>query len=1230
MKKTRTRVFSILLACALVLGMMPVGVFAGTTATASNESELKNAIEGANESITLTKDIEITAPILLNGNKNIIINGDGHEISFKHSGDNTLKTVFTGSADGEVEGIPAGVNLTVNNVQFININGDQKSQGYAVLVGSNSYGTVIKMNGCTFENLYCGVIANYQKKPTDGNKDKYPEISITDSRFINTTYGYSIDETTLGSVIGAIDPTFTGNQDGDGNSIAATAGGEPWFEVYGSNQDIKAKYNNLIDALKNAGSGDTVVMGKDVVVTDAGLTNSGDAAIKVPAGVTLDGNGLTITAEGWTNKKKFHIIGVSETGKNTTTIIKNLNIVGNADTKSGIHAYKCEGTVKISNVDIKECGNAAVQVNGSKVTASNLTTSGNAWGAVNVDKGSGVTTTALFEVGEGCEFAEPFKVWTELTEEENGGIDPVDVPDTWKPVLGSTTAYAPEDSLTEQVVKNENTDVYYQTLQDAAAAADDGQTLSLASGTYDLDGQLTLSKTVSIKGAGAEDTIVIGNIMYGATATAEEESMTVEGITLCATDSNNHLGLCWNNWNVLDGYTLNVKNCVFDGWQYGVGVNSQAQNCKLNVTDTVFSSVFCAVSVKTDTNTVSMENITASQGGYALQSFGYENSTLTENGYYFDYTTYANNELADWDALNSPGDGNVPTWPAAAAIGTKYYDTIDQAIDDVKDDETILVIGEITGDIVIDKNVKDLTIKGAGGVIKNGSLTVASNGIQLLGLTITGLNFENANIQMSPNGDSDLTGMEISKNSFTGAVTNSAVHLNFGSKSEDGTGTAFNDLVITGNEIKDITSGSNSGILIIGDGKTDSNLTITDNKVNGVGWNGIQINNVAGAEISVTGNELSNCGATEGVINLYNSNAQSFKVNENKVYANETQKYVCYICSDVDLGYNYWGTTTPDFKDNLGYTTNNGNEPDDIEVVTEPYYEADTMRPQDLNTYVPSGGGGGTVETKYDISVDSAANGTVKASASTSAKDKTVTLTVTPDEGYVLDTLTVTDKDGKNVELTKKSDTEYTFKMPSSKVTVKAVFKEEAVESTLPFTDVSDADWFYPAVKYVYDNDMMNGVSDDRFAPASQLTRGMIAQVLYNLEKVTGDFDGSFTDVAADEWYADAVNWAAECGIVNGFGDGTFGPEQNITREQMAQILMNYAKYKGYDVTAKGDVSAFTDAAEISGWAQDAVSWAVAEKLLSGKGNGILDPAGTATRAEVAQIFMNFCENIAK
>lgn len=330
------------------------------------------------------------------------------------------------------------------------------------------------------------------------------------------------------------------------------------------------------------------------------------------------------------------------------------------------------------------------------------------------------------------------------------------------------------------------------------------------------------------------------------------------------------------------------------------------------------------------------------------------------------------------------------------------------------------------------------------------------------------------------------------------------------------------------------------------------------------------------------------------------------------------------IVKAVDLTASMSGSSrTIKLKNNTGseITVTINDTPHIIEVSET--YEYKYNRPS-------SGGGGGTVETKYDISVDSAANGTVKASASTSAKDKTVTLTVTPDEGYVLDTLTVTDKDGKNVELTKKSDTEYTFQMPSSKVTVKAVFKEEAAESTLPFTDVSDADWFYPAVKYVYDNDMMDGVGGSLFAPASQLTRGMIAQVLYNLEKVTGDFDGSFTDVAADEWYADAVNWVAECGIVNGFGDGTFGPEQNITREQMAQILMNYAKYKGYDMTAKGDVSAFTDAAEISGWAQDAVSWAVAEKLLSGKGNGILDPAGTATRAEVAQIFMNFCENIAK
>ena len=280
----------------------------------------------------------------------------------------------------------------------------------------------------------------------------------------------------------------------------------------------------------------------------------------------------------------------------------------------------------------------------------------------------------------------------------------------------------------------------------------------------------------------------------------------------------------------------------------------------------------------------------------------------------------------------------------------------------------------------------------------------------------------------------------------------------------------------------------------------------------------------------------------------------------------------------------------------------------------------------------PDDGGSSTGTTSYGITVSTAENGTVKSSNSSAAKDATVTITVTPNEGYVLDTLTVTDKDSNTVSLTKVSDTQYTFKMPASAVTVKATFKKDegTQPAALPFNDVSESEWFYEAVKYVYDKGMMNGVSDTSFAPYSNLTRGMIAQVLYNLEGKPAVSGSAYTDVAADQWYNDAVNWAAQKGIVTGYGDGTFGPMDNITREQMAAILYRYAQYKGYDVSAKGDLTAFTDGNTVSDWAKDAMSWAVGTALFNGKGDGILDPTTTATRAEVAKILMTYCENVAK
>ena len=276
----------------------------------------------------------------------------------------------------------------------------------------------------------------------------------------------------------------------------------------------------------------------------------------------------------------------------------------------------------------------------------------------------------------------------------------------------------------------------------------------------------------------------------------------------------------------------------------------------------------------------------------------------------------------------------------------------------------------------------------------------------------------------------------------------------------------------------------------------------------------------------------------------------------------------------------------------------------------------------------PGGGGGSSGATTYAITVNSPAHGTVELSDRRASSGDTVTVTVTPDSGYELNALTVTDAQGNKITVTAKGGNVYIFTMPQSSITVTVAFTVQTAP-TMTFTDVDTGDWFYEAVQYAYGNGMMNGVGNNLFAPSSNLTRSMIAQVLYNLEGTPVGSSGVFTDVAAGQWYADAVNWAAANDIVGGYGNGKFGPEDDITREQMAQILYNYATFKGYDVSVQGNLSVFNDGATTSDWALSAMKWAVGSGLLQGY-NGNLNPIGTATRAEVAQILMNFCENIAR
>ncbi len=279
------------------------------------------------------------------------------------------------------------------------------------------------------------------------------------------------------------------------------------------------------------------------------------------------------------------------------------------------------------------------------------------------------------------------------------------------------------------------------------------------------------------------------------------------------------------------------------------------------------------------------------------------------------------------------------------------------------------------------------------------------------------------------------------------------------------------------------------------------------------------------------------------------------------------------------------------------------------------------------------GGGGAVAPTTYDIVIPSALANTVKADKTKAAAGDTVTLTVAG-EG----TLTVTDVNGKTVALTDLGSGKYTFKMPAAKVSVG--FKTTADQPcdggkdcpSAPFTDVDTAKWYHLSIDYVLTHKMMNGVSSRAFAPNANLTRGMLVQILYNLEGKPKGTAANFSDVQADAWYAEAVGWAASSKVVTGYADGTFRPNAAVTREQAAAILYRYAQSKGIDVSVgeNTNILSYVDVQQASEYAIPALQWAVGAGVLNGKNGGRLAPTGTATRAEIAAIMQRWCENIIK
>ena len=276
------------------------------------------------------------------------------------------------------------------------------------------------------------------------------------------------------------------------------------------------------------------------------------------------------------------------------------------------------------------------------------------------------------------------------------------------------------------------------------------------------------------------------------------------------------------------------------------------------------------------------------------------------------------------------------------------------------------------------------------------------------------------------------------------------------------------------------------------------------------------------------------------------------------------------------------------------------------------------------------GGGGGWYNppsiTTYPVTIPATfPHGKLTVSPARAERNTTVTITVTPEDGYRLGVLNVT-SGGKSIPLTEKGDGKYTFTMPAGTVKVEAAFvlaETPGIPWINPFADVPEGAWYYDAIRFVSENGLMGGYGNGQFGVNDNLSRAQLAQILFNKEgRPVVIYLLQYGDVSTGTWYTEAVRWATSQGIVDGYGNGNFGPNDPITREQLAVMLW---RYSGSPAATNKELH-FNDTDEINGFALEALRWAVENGIINGYGDGRLGPQGQATRAQVAQMLMNFLE----
>ena len=459
--------------------------------------------------------------------------------------------------------------------------------------------------------------------------------------------------------------------------------------------------------------------------------------------------------------------------------------------------------------------------------------------------------------------------------------------------------------------------------------------------------------------------------------------------------------------------------------------------------------------------------------------------------------------------------------------------------------------------------------------------------------------------------------MTVSNNAIVrangGIANNSSTSIQYGTGNKENGGIVWNG---TGGTVygdvelqEDLEIGEGES-LTIPDGaslNTNGKLTVNGGTLNGKP-NGNVIYKVTGVNLDQTAISL----AVGGTAALNATITPANATNQNLTWSSDKPEV-----ATVDANGKVTAVGTGNAT--ITVTTQDGGKTDTCTVTVKALPEPEPEPEPTPPPYIPP---------TYAVTVPETTGGTVEVSPSRASSGRTVTITAAPDTGFALESLTVLDSRGNEIALTDKGGGKYTFTMPASRVTVEASF----APAPLPFEDVAPGAWYEEAVRYAYFHNIMEGMRETEFSPTTALTRAMAVQILYNLEGQPDLSDENlgypYEDVDAQAWYGNAVYWARITGVATGYGDGTFQPGDSITRQEFAQMLYNYAKYKGYDLSAEGDLSTFPDANSIADWAEAAMSWANGNELINGHDDGTIDAAGIGTRAQAASILMKFDQNL--